>query len=281
MDNELLRRFFEGTVTEKEKEQVASWLANSENADRVENFLETYWSEISTEEESVPLFDEMFSKAQQKETRTGKLLLLQKTSFWFKMAAACLLFLFLGSLVGYNLKKSPPHANGIAVLTAQTGKGQRAELVLSDGSLVLLKPESKIVFPKDLESNPVLFLEGEAAFEMTKERKPLVIKTKDLVTTSKGAQMVISAFPKDSTVTVSVQEGKAEVRSNQATMPLMNLRIPKKDSSAKASDTSKKVIPLIELRPAIVRDNQLLIFNKKSGTTDINVVAEDHINNEE
>ena len=163
--------------------------------------------------------------------------------------------------------------------TAETGKGERAELRLSDGSVVLLEEQTTLFFPRQMESSPVVYLQGEASFKMADEARPLTIKTKEIITKARASNLNISAIPSDSIVRVTVTEGKAEVSSNQEVFPMLNLRFPAKDSANRAVDTTKKVIPLIKLRPVTVKNNESIVFNKNSGTADISTSVESETKN--
>src|SRR5690606_24826698 len=108
-----------------------------------------------------------------------------------------------------------------------------------------------------------IYIEGEAFFRMSETAGPRVIKTADIEThTAKGrSEFTISAFPRDSTVTVAVEKGGAELRSVDQSQPMLKLRMP----VAKAATDSvrndsvgpllklqpPKTMPLIKLRPAV------------------------------
>jgi ferric-dicitrate binding protein FerR (iron transport regulator) len=113
----------------------------------------------------------------------------------------------------------------------------------------------------------VVYLEGEAFFKVPEKEKPLIIKTRDLVATTKGSQFNISAFPKDSTITVSVEKGKTEISTNnEKTFPLIALRIPHRDSTARndtaAATPESKTMPMLAIRPLVIKANESVTYDK-------------------
>lgn len=272
----LLKRYFENTASSEEIEKVNSWLADTSKRPEILAWIESYWKEERMETAPVPAFEEMFGKALAAEKQDGKVIAMRKNRrVWMYAAAASIVFFGIGIWMGHIMKnRSVQTANKWVLSSAQTGKGQRTQLLLSDGSEVYLNAESELMFPADVTLHQVVYLKGEAYFKLRDTSRSLVIKTKELVTTAKGSQINISAFPADSTVTVSVEKGKAEITRNPETMPLVKL-LPakKKDSSAaiiQMNDDDPH--PLIQLRKAVVvKENELMVFNKNSGATAVSL----------
>ncbi|MES1249496.1 MAG: FecR family protein, partial [Chitinophaga rupis] len=188
--------------------------------------------------------------------------------------AACLLFLVAGAWIGYyyhGRKSVSVGKEPLYYATAQTLRGQRSKLLLSDGSEIYLNADSRLSFSSESNAHQVVYLEGEAFFKVPNKEKPLIIKTKDLVASTKGSQFNISAFPKDSTVTVSVENGKTEIRANnEKTFPLLNLRIPGRDSTTvkdSAAAPKPKTMPMMAIRPLVVKANESVTFDKNNKLT--------------
>lgn len=278
MEKDILRRYFENTASFEEAQQVAAWLADTSKRPEILAWIEAYWKEDRKETTPVPPFEEMFGKALAAEKQTGKMIALKKgRRVWMYAAAACVVFFIAGVWIGNYLKKHAAHPHsGWMLSSAQTGKGQRTQLLLSDGSEVYLNAESELMFPSEIKHRSVVYLKGEAYFKLRDTTKSLVIKTKELVTTARGSQINISAFPADSTVTVSVEKGKAEIERNGEVFPLIKLRPVKKDSVAVVKKMEdEKTHPLVQLRkPVVVRENELMTFNKNNGATAVSSSAE-------
>jgi transmembrane sensor len=85
---------------------------------------------------------------------------------------------------------------------------------LDDGSLVILKPGSKISYSTSflLKKHREVFLSGEAFFDVAKDpAKPFLVYANELVTKVIGTSFNIKAFEADQNVTVKVHSGKVAV----------------------------------------------------------------------
>lgn len=280
VEKDLLKRYFENTASPEEIQKVNSWLADTSKRPEILAWIESYWKEELGQTAPVPAFEEMFGKALAAEKQEGKVIAIKKSRrIWMYAAAASLVFFAAGIWMGNYMKKRSASATGKWVLSsAQTGKGQRTQLLLSDGSEVYLNAESELMFPSEVTLHPVVYLKGEAYFKLKDTSRSLVIKTKEIVARAKGGQINVSAFPADSTVTVSVEKGKAEIARNQETWPLTKLRPAKKKDSAAVIQEMKEgdPHPLIQLRkPVVVGENELMTFNKNNGSTDVSQHTDD------
>lgn len=270
MDKELLKRYFEQKASKEEKTQVENWILNSDG----EELLAYIELEYALESNELPVkpFNEMFDNIKIKKAAPSRVITLKNK--WVRVAAAaCVLFL-LGGWVGYfftgnaalHEQQEWVMDNGWVMNTAKTNYGQYAQLTLSDGSEVYLKGNSKISFPEKMNLHPVVFLEGEAYFNVQDKTRGLTVKTKDLVTTAKDSKFNISAFSKDSVVTVVVESGKAEVHKNNEFFPLIKLRFINKDSQ----NIGKKIVPWVKVTPAlIIKKNEKGVYDKITKQTDI------------
>lgn len=277
VEKEILKRYLDGTASSEEESVVHAWLADPSKRYEILSWIESYWTEHRMETGPVPTFEEVFGEALKAEKKEGKVIALHRNrKIWMYAAAACVVFFATGLWIGNLLKEKPE--NKWLLSKAQTGKGERAQLLLSDGSEVFLSPETELMIHQEAAANPVVYLEGEAHFKMKDTSRSLVIKTKELVTTAKGSEINVSAFTKDSTVTVSVEQGNAIVVGNEEkTFPLIKLRpAPKKDTSMPA------ILPMAKIRPAkvnvAVNGQELMTFNKNNGNADVSVKKEESDN---
>ncbi len=129
----------------------------------------------------------------------------------------------------YKYSNIPNDKKGqLATIQKVTQKGQKSTIILSDGTQIRLNSDSKIIFPEKFgrEKREVL-LEGEAFFDVSRdEKRPFIIKTKDLTTTVLGTSFNVKAFPQEITQ-VTVATGKVQVTSgkNQSAVK-SNLLVP-------------------------------------------------------
>ena len=270
VEKELLKRYFENHLSTDEKQLIEKWLSDSENEEEVLDFIVSGYGVENARMPVVPFID-MFAKAGLRDKPPVKSISLTKNKWVWGAAAACTLFL-LGTWMGYSFNNDSAGGDGIVWFanTGETVNGQYAQVKLSDGSDVYLAGNSRISFSK-MDIHPVVYLEGEAYFDLRNEGEVVTIKTKELVTKAKDSKFKIAAYSKDSLVTITVEKGKAEVQKNTEVFPLLNLRFPKADSENTVKDIKgPKTIPLVKLLPAlIVRENQKVIYDKNNNQTNI------------
>ena len=271
MNKEILQRYLENRASKDEKEIVERWMNEEVNKKEVLEFIE---SSYLLEKGSVPVSPfniSLLKKIKKKNIFDIKVISLYKDRRFLAALAACIIFLIFGSWIGYTFKSNTDTSDAWITNVTRGNEGQYAKLSMSDGSDVYLAKNSRISFPRDVSAHPVVYLEGEAYFDLQNDHKMLTIKTKDLVTRTRGAKLNISAFSKDSIVIVTVDKGNAEVQKNNEVYPLMKLRFPGKDSVADVKNTIKpKVIPWAKISPPVlVKQNEQVTYNKIANTTDV------------
>lgn len=117
---------------------------------------------------------------------------------------------------------------------------------LSDGSLVLLSPKSKLTFSENSSRNKrEVYLTGEAFFLVSKNPlKPFFVYTKNMVTKVLGTSFRVKAYDTDKKASVEVKTGKVSVY--------------KKENFTDANIESNK------LDGIIITPNQKMVYDFKS-----------------
>ncbi|SHM11492.1 FecR family protein [Chitinophaga sp. CF418] len=199
----LLDRYTKGLLNEQEMEHLEKWLDTMED--------NAAFDKLPPEELSSAK-EEMFSRLQQ---RIGQQQV--KTVRMFrpaqKVAVAATIAVII--VAGYIWRTSvldivAPHRTTYAY----SDKGHIRKHILSDGSIVWLKGESKLTFPAVFNKNerPVT-LEGEALFEVAKDAKrPFVVYCGSLTTGVLGTSFNIRKNEKGE-VAISVLTGSVVVGS--------------------------------------------------------------------
>jgi transmembrane sensor len=126
-------------------------------------------------------------------------------------------------------------------LVEQTNNTKKPQIiVLSDGSSVLLQPNSKLSYPK-IFSGTVrkVYLSGEGFFEISKNpKKPFYVYANEMVTRVVGTSFKIRAYANQPNFEVIVHTGKVNVSTNQLVsdlkkeinlLPNQALRVVRKD----------------------------------------------------
>ncbi len=191
---------------------LAMTVTNSDiDPEEIRNALKSTWTSIDKKEKQANVFQRPVIKIW--------------SGNWFKAVAAILVF-FLSSTWIYNNNFSANsttatynkliYKNSIG-LVEQTNNSTKPQIItLSDGSSVLLKPNSKLSYPKIFSGNErKVYLSGEAFFEISKNpNKPFFVYANEIVTKVVGTSFRIKAYANLPNVEVIVRTGKVKVRSN-------------------------------------------------------------------
>ncbi len=211
MDEQLLIRFLTHTCTPEDLRLVDRWIAsNKANADWLFE-MERVWS----------LKDELrFSDKKEIEEAYNRFTLsLGKSKnavqhFYLYSILKYVAAVLIIGLLGLNLYKMVQPAT-VSENTVEVPKGQRASLMLSDGTRIWLNSQSKLIYPtqfSDKERN--VRLEGEAFFEVAhKEHLPFVVHSPLLAIKVLGTKFNVKAYLNEKSV-VTLAEGKVEVETN-------------------------------------------------------------------
>ena len=93
--------------------------------------------------------------------------------------------------------------------------GQIFKLKLSDGTLVWLNAGSKLRFPQsfvDADNNRMVYLEGEAFFDVAKNRdKPFIVNTQEVDVKVLGTKFNISSYETNDHIATTLVEGSVDV----------------------------------------------------------------------
>lgn len=100
-------------------------------------------------------------------------------------------------------------------VTLETGIGEQKEIIISDGSKVLLNAQSTLKYPLKFKGeNRNVSLIGEAFFEVSKDKEhPFVIETATIDVTVLGTSFNISSYSNDHENSVALITGKVKLKS--------------------------------------------------------------------
>jgi len=174
---------------------------------------------------------------------------------WLQLAASLLLVLGLGYWLWATQLQSIPATLADRLTYQYQVADQSTKLVetvnntlttmpvrLSDGSLVVLRPQARISYAAQL-SGPrrEVYLSGEAFFEVQKDpTKPFLIYANGLVAKVLGTSFLIRANPADKDVTVEVKTGKVAVFAQSD--PERNQKITNRELSGVILLPNQKVV---------------------------------------
>lgn len=204
MENEILLKYIEGTATQEEIEQVVLWL-ESDKSNMQEYLLLRKAFDASLWHTS--------RSAQNEKPKKTKLFKFKFIREAVKVAAILAIM-----LISYHLLFSK-WINPEEIVSNQTiftPEGQRAELILSDGTKVWLNAKSTLVFPSQFtgrERNVKLI--GEAYFDVThNEEKQFVVETQDYKVKVLGTEFNVKSYPHIGLFETSLIKGSVKIASS-------------------------------------------------------------------
>ena len=176
---ELLDRYEKGLCTPDEKVRLEQWLDNMKGGER------PFQSAAERDVVKSALHESVYRKAGISAGKTRMLI-----PFLMKIAASILIVVS----VGYATLRSGLVKIGTQDVAVEVQARNAVEkVIMSDGSIVWLKPGARISYPDKFEGNErVVTLVGEALFEVAKDpAHPFIIHTGDLRTTVLGTSFNI------------------------------------------------------------------------------------------
>lgn len=223
---ELLVRLLSGEASPVEREEMERWIAaDPAHAAEVEQ-LRALWNAAG----ALPRRGDPAAAWQKVAARTGLTVAAagagpvrdelaarraRRTPMWngplLRIAAALVL------LLGGALLWRP--AVGLATeRTVVTGKGERVQLTLSDGTRVLLGVDSRLRYPRRFRGGARdVRLQGVAYFEVARDpARPFSVHTPDAVTRVLGTKFTVRDYPGAEPARVAVTEGRVAVRPTRA-----------------------------------------------------------------
>ncbi len=153
-----------------------------------------------------PLFDEnaVFTKIMKRVEHRTEIISLRV----FKWACVIALLFGLGYSTYYISQQDKPIFHEI-----YASRGEKLVVLLADGSRVWLNADSKMKYPERFTGDTrKVFLSGEAYFEVAKDASnPFVVQSGDLMVRVTGTKFNVKNYSTDSTIIVTLDEGKVAV----------------------------------------------------------------------
>lgn len=262
--NRLIERYQQGLATEEEKAALDAWF---ESMGEDESFS---WTKKDQDDQ----FNAIRNRIRLTEKSVRVIPLYSRQ--WLKIAATILLLIASSYAIWYAAFR-----NEMVTLTSRTGTTAKA--ILDDGTLVWLKGNSTLEYPKRFEGNErAVALSGEALFEVTKDAShPFVIRCGNLSARVLGTSFNLKADQK--ALELSVLTGKVELSSNGGQNPLVVLPdqkvrydgLPQPEKIAVKEEERKRILKGTEYDMAFRNTTMENIIERIEGKFNMHVVLDE------
>jgi ferric-dicitrate binding protein FerR (iron transport regulator) len=180
----------------------------------------------------------------------------------FRVAASVLLVLTLSFFV-WKYDAFQLFGNTVSVAT---GKGERKEVKLPDGSTVWLNESSKMEYPRHFAEHQrkVVLLDGEAYFDIKRdESKPFLVAASGTTTRVLGTAFNIRSYHFLKSILVTVTRGKVEVqKAAGADGPDKKILLPNEQVSYDVKTCEIKKVNVNSANAVAWKEGRLLFDNE-------------------
>jgi len=243
MNKELLYRFFEGTATYDEEQQVRQWVEESEHN-------RTLFMRERQIYDALLLVSPQSFQENKKEVRI---------SLWMvSTAAAVFLLLLVSGLYWVHLQEERKLLGQYHTL--QVPAGQRINLILADNTNVWLNANSIFRYPTAFaKKERTVYLEGEAYFEVSKNKeKPFIVKTNGGDINVTGTSFNVKVRSEHQIFETSLFEGSVDIYDNH------RKKVSLKPNQRSVFENGQLVVSQITDYDQFLWRKGLIAFNNKS-----------------
>lgn len=196
---ELLQRYIKGEVSEKERLKIASWL--DESPENMREFLVLR-----------KLYDISLWQANTDKTNSVK-----KVHYSIRKIMAEILKIAAIFLIGFwgSKQLQIQQSNKKQMQTIHVPAGQRAEVILADGTHVWLNSRSTLKFPEQFSANARnVELDGEGYFSVQhNENSPFTVHTQNHDVQVLGTEFNVKAYHNTSLFETALLKGSVKISS--------------------------------------------------------------------
>lgn len=228
VSKELLIKYLTEESTEAERLSIDRWLGEKAENKRYFDEIAFLWKatgltrEIDEEAKSndwdnilVSIGKKMeydFIKSKEKHPEAHRISPSRSQSFLnkFLKIAAIFFLAFSFSWAAFYFLNQRPQGDSLSYNQVITTKGQKSQVILSDGTRVWLNAETVLEYPVAFNKDQrEVYLEGEAFFEVQKKENkiPFIVKTDDIDIEVLGTCFNVMAYADEETVETTVVEG--------------------------------------------------------------------------
>lgn len=212
---QLFDKFLLKQASAEEIQVLIQWL-KSEGS--FQDWADEEWNAAASEMDT-KLQRQLFGQIKEKISQIDRTCLPEKENrprkfyLWSARVASVILLLLMTGLSVYYYTMSQMIMPDMIV---SVEKGQKANVVLPDGSKVWVNSDSRLSYGSRFnQKERVLSLEGEAYFEVTPDKdRPFIVETDELAVRALGTSFNVKSYEEEKDASTVLMTGKVEVTSD-------------------------------------------------------------------
>ena len=216
--NQIINKYFKNNQPENVQRKFLYWIKSPIHKKEKEQSLFRLWEEICLPADSSTetSYEQVMKRLLDNKMKKRRLLLMKLTHVAAFFLVSILSVFSTWLYIRHNTL--PLTENEIELVECYIPNGEIHEILLPDNSRVIINSGSSIFYNKTFADNVRdVYLSGEAKFIVSKdEKRPFVVKTKDMVVEALGTTFNISSYPnKHYSATTLVDGGvRVNIRSS-------------------------------------------------------------------
>lgn len=218
IDKKLLRKFLDGQCTAEEAARIHLFLADSRSdLSMVNELLDESWEGSEGEQVDAAQSNRIITGLRGSLYPTIPAVLLSLRWQWIRYAAAAVLLFAIGTGTVLMLRNAAVRETATVEWKTFANSGAKTMYaLLPDSSGVWLSPGSTLQYNPDFSRGQRLVrLDGEAFFDVAhREAQPFTVYSGGMTTRVLGTAFNVEAYPRETTVRVSLVRGKVSVQDS-------------------------------------------------------------------
>jgi len=218
MDESRIYRFLSGELSAQECQELIDWVNASESNRLNFSELKNAWtvSRRSVQMKKADIqkeYDRFTTRRENPDIPQASVAVPEKNRYsigYYLLRIAAVLLLIYGSGITYlHLQNN----NDQEYYEIYTRRGEKSQLVLSDGTKIWINSDSHLRYPTSMNKNKVVvFLNGEAYFDVARLKgRKFIVNTSDVDITALGTSFNVKAYKADGIIETTLEEGKIQI----------------------------------------------------------------------
>ncbi len=215
MDESSLYRFLTGEIREEEFNAFYDWVKSSDSNRKTFSGLKNIWvysrrkgqlSEADLRQEYQRFTARLSNQESRGHTVDRKPPQRHTIGYYLLRIAAIFILLYATGMTYLQMHNTEKEA----YYEIHTRRGEKSQLVLSDGTKIWINSDSHLRYPTRMtKRNVVVFLDGEAYFDVAKVKgRKFVVHTSDIDITALGTSFNVKSYQDEGAVETTLEEGK-------------------------------------------------------------------------